>query len=261
MANDDPLVFPNQPGAAHHHTFYGNTSINYASDLNTLSITGNSTCDGGIMNRTAYWAPSLIDTTSGAPKTPQLAIFYYKAGYIVPSNLIVAPPKGLKMIAGNSKAVVPANDGVAQFTCIVPSGTFQGWKTSIPNCNVGETMQVHIDFPQCWDGLNLDSPNHKDHMAYSGNDYPTANKCPASHPIAIPEISVSFNYLITQKGEAANWRLSSDNYAATSPGGYSSHADWVNGWDEAYMKGIVTNCINKKVDCHANLLGDGRTIY
>ena len=258
MSNDDPVVYPFQQGAAHHHTFFGNTSVNYKSDLMTFATTGNSTCKGGIMNRSAYWMPSMIDTASKTAVKPDVAIFYYKNGR-TPPGLINAPPKGLRMIAGNSKAT-SATTSKANFTCLsrVP---FYGWKQSIPACNVGETMQMHVAFPQCWDGKNLDSPDHQSHMAYTVRTLTTANKCPTSHPIALPEVTVNFNYKVTATHNPASWRLASDNYAASLPGGFSGHADWVNGWDENFMAGIVKNCINKSLDCRSHLLGDGRMFY
>ena len=258
MSNDDPVVYPFQQGAAHHHTFFGNTSVSYKSDLMTFATTGNSTCKGGIMNRSAYWMPSMIDTVTKAAIKPDLAIFYYKTGR-TPAGLINVPPKGLRMIAGNSKAT-SSTTSKANFTCLsrVP---FYGWKTSIPACNVGETMQMHVAFPQCWDGKNLDSPDHQSHMAYTVRTLTTANKCPTSHPIALPQVTVNFNYKVTATNNPASWRLASDNYAASLPGGFSAHADWVNGWDETFITGIVKNCLNKGVDCKAHLLGDGRMFY
>ena len=258
MNNDDPVVYPNQQGAAHHHTFFGNTSVNFKSDLMSFATTGNSTCSGGTMNRSAYWMPSMIDTASKTAIKPDVAIFYYKNGR-TPTGLINAPPKGLRMIAGNSKAT-SSTTSKANFTCLsrVP---FYGWKTSIPACNVGETMQMHVAFPQCWDGKNLDSPDHQSHMAHTVRTLTTANKCPTSHPIALPQVTVNFNYKVTATNNPASWRLASDNYEASLPGGFSAHADWVNGWDEKFITGIVKNCLNKGVDCHAHLLGDGRMFY
>jgi Domain of unknown function (DUF1996) len=258
MNNDDPVVYPFQQGAAHHHTFFGNTSVTYKSDLMTFSSSGNSTCNGGIMNRSAYWMPSMIDTATKTPITPNLAIFYYKTGR-TPAGLIKPPPKGLRMIAGNAKATTEAQ-GKAHYTCLSRT-PFYGWKKSMPSCNVGETMQMHVAFPQCWDGKNLDSPDHQSHMAYTNRSLTTANKCPTTHPVALPEVTVNFNFKIATANMAKTWRLASDNYAITYPGGYSGHADWVNGWDEKFMTGIVNNCLNKGVDCHAHLLGDGRMFY
>ncbi len=105
MINDDPLVRPNQPGTAHHHTFFGNTTTNAKSDLMTFASTGNSTCNGGIMNRSAYWVPSMIDTSTHMPIKPDGILFYYKTGDFsaMPTAIITPPPKRLRMIAGNSK--------------------------------------------------------------------------------------------------------------------------------------------------------------
>jgi hypothetical protein len=57
------------------------------------------------------------------------------------------------------------------------------------------------------------------------------------------------------------WRLSSDFYSTSLPGGYSGHGDWFSGWDPSVMSTFVTNCENKSMDCHAYLVGDGRTLY
>lgn len=252
MSNDDPMVFPNQQGATHHHTFYGNTSVNFKSNLNTLSSTGNSTCNGGTMNRSAYWHPTMINTTTNAPVLPDnnQAIFYYKTGYRgVKPNQVKSPPKGLRMLVGNPKATSAGEVQATHYKCL--SNGHTSYK-SIPNCGAGDAVQFIVDFPQCWDGKNLDSPNHKDHMAYASNG------CPSSHPVAIPEISLNMTYKITSANQATKWRLASDNYANSSAGGYSGHADWVNGWDEATFAGIVRNCLNTSKDCKAHLLGDGR---
>lgn len=257
MSNDDPVVYPNQQGAAHHHTFFGNVTTDYKSDLMTLSSTGNSTCSGGIMNRSSYWAPSMIDTTTNAAIVPSFSIFYYKTG--VDGSLVTPPPKGLRMIAGNSKAT-DSLTAQSQYTCVPPEGVsrpFFGWSKHIPSCPAGDSMQMAVGFPQCWDGKNLDSPNHKDHMA---ND--VGGVCPSTHPVAIPQITEVLYYKVNAVNETSKWRLSSDNYAFNgSNAGYSAHADWVNGWDEAAMASVVKNCINAKKDGHAHLLCDGRMFY
>ncbi|MES2547633.1 MAG: DUF1996 domain-containing protein [Pseudomonadota bacterium] len=268
MSNDDPLVYPNQQGAAHHHTFFGNTSVNYKSDLMTLSSTGNSTCTGGIANRSAYWIPSIIDTSTNTAIVPDDTGFYYKAGNI-DGTLIVAPPKGLRMIAGNSKATSESTSSGHNYSCLPgPNSTRQTWpwNKSFPagaNCEAGDLLIVQVPFPQCWDGKNLDSPNHQDHMAYPSHrtDQLPNFYCPATHPVAIPMITVNVKFNITKANQTATWRLASDNYDKSLPGGYSLHSDWVNGWDETVMAGIIKNCINQKRDAHSHLLCDGRTLY
>ncbi len=114
-------------------------------------------------------------------------------------------------------------------------------------------MQYTLEFPNCWDGVNLDSPDHKSHMAYSGY----AQACPASHPVRIPEIAFNVNYDVTTAAGTSNWRLASDNYSGGA-GGNSLHGDWMNGWDETLSKKFVDNCLKAAKDCEGNQLGDNR---
>jgi hypothetical protein len=37
---------------------------------------------------------------------------------------------------------------------------------SIPTCPGSSYLSAKITFPGCWDGKNLDSPDHRSHMAY-----------------------------------------------------------------------------------------------
>jgi len=39
-ANNDPIVFPNMPGASHNHSFVGNPTTNAATTLNSLNAAG-----------------------------------------------------------------------------------------------------------------------------------------------------------------------------------------------------------------------------
>ncbi len=261
MNNDDPMVYPGQLNATHHHSYYGNTNVKFDTDLNALSTTGNSTCAGGIMNRSAYWHPTLIDISSNAPVLPDgnEAGFYYKTGYNVANSAIKPPPKGLRILVGNPRATTAEQVHGVKYVCMNPvtqNSDGMPWQRAIPNCKVGHWLQVTAVFPQCWDGKNLDSPNHQDHMAFP------ASGCPVSHPVAIPEITLNMRYTIKTENQAQKWRLASDNYAFNGANaGYSGHADWVNGWDEAIMAGIVRNCLNASKDGKGHLLCDGRMDY
>ena len=258
MAFDDPIVFPGQPGRSHLHAFFGNTAVNGNSTAASIANTGNSTCRGGTINRSGYWVPALIDMLDGSPVRPMSMIIYYKTGYagVKPSD--VKPfPLGLRMIAGDSSNKGPYQwGGPGAFTCIEPvSG--QGPRTDhIPTtCAVGSTIWASVKFPQCWDGVNLDSPDHKSHMSY-----PVDGGCPASHPSAGPEITLNVLYPVTDAKAVARWRLASDSYDKSIPAGYSSHADWFNGWKQEFMDAFVKNCEQPPKDCHAHLLGNGQML-
>ncbi|GAA3767753.1 DUF1996 domain-containing protein [Micromonospora maritima] len=44
-----------------------------------------------------------------------------------------------------------------------------------------------VQFPECWDGVRLDSPDHRSHLAYADR-----GDCPR-HPVAVPGITLSVN--------------------------------------------------------------------
>ncbi len=251
MAFDDPIVYPGQPGAGHLHTFLGNDQANASSTADSLMGSGNSTCTGGTLNRTSYWMPTLIDTRTGQPMVPTESVFYYKLGYLgVKAGSVRSFPKGLRMIAGDPGNTSPIKSGNAGLECV--SGG--GHQPAMPSCPVGDDLNLSVIFPQCWDGVNLDSPDHQSHMAYA-----TGKGCPSTHPVPLPEIALNVHYKISEPNSGAFLKLSSDNYSG--PGGYSMHADWFNGWDSSTNDAFVKGCINGNMDCHAYLLGDGRILY
>lgn len=255
MSFDDPIVYPGQPGASHLHTFLGNGSTNASSTAQSIATSGNSSCAGGTLNRTAYWVPTIIDTKDGTPVAPTASLIYYKTGFTGVAPSAIKPlPLGLRMISGNPKSTGPQDGSIARFACV--GGTADNiWRAQIPSCPAGSQLNAEVFFPQCWDGVNLDSPDHKSHMAYSSNG------CPSSHPVPLPLISFEIHYTVTDSTQTARWRLSSDDYDRSLPGGYSSHGDWFMGWDTAIQTTFVTKCLNTSLDCHAYLLGDGRTLF
>ena len=60
------------------------------------------------------------------------------------------------------------------------------------------SIRSNIIFPQCWDGKNLDSPNHRDHVSHPIGgpvSFSTvAGKCPDSHPVKIPQVMLEVNW-------------------------------------------------------------------
>ncbi len=101
-------------------------------------------------------------------------------------------------------------------------------------------------FPQCWDGSNLDSPDHKSHMSY-----PVNGACPFTHPKAIPEISYQVIYPVPAANATTTWRLASDKYDESLPGGRSAHGDYDMAWQKDIIDAAVRNCVQARKDCHA----------
>ena len=258
FAFDDPIVFPGQPGASHLHAFFGNTAIDPNSTPETITASGPSTCRGGTLNRTGYWVPALFDSRTGEVQTPAAGVFYYKTGYGIDPKVVQPFPAGLRMIAGNKLATGPQD--YVEWDC---RDNLAGNTGSVPlTCPVGDAVRLSILFPQCWDGVHLDSPDHKSHMSYpTYRNPPQFSTCPSTHPVTLPAITEHFDYLITAQSAPVYWRLTSDLYGASLKGGFSAHADWMNGWDPTTMKTIVTQCLNKAVDCGVGSIGNGTDLY
>jgi hypothetical protein len=257
MNFDDSIVYPGQVGSSHLHTYFGNVGSNANSTPESLRNSGNSTCLGGIANRSSYWVPSMVDNSDGTPIRARVIVIYYKSGYNnIPAASIQPLPPGLRMISGNAKSIGPR----PRYSWERPPEVFEcegtGVKSeTIPACPPNSEMIMAVSFDQCWDGVNLDSPDHKSHLSAKNE-----GRCPSSHPVPLPEITFNVRWPTGSKG-AANWRLSSDNYPYTGTNaGYSAHADWFNGWQKEISDRWTRGCVNARKDCHAHLLGDGGTL-
>ena len=247
---------PGQPGASHLHLFFGNTTTDAYSTYASLRANGNGSCQGGPLNRSAYWAPAVL-TPAGQAVMPDFISVYYKGNGPTAANIatIRPMPAGLKMVAGASMTDPTA---VAAFYWACENGTGQG--STIPSCPSGMRVGAVVDFPSCWDGVNLDSADHRSHMAYLTYAGGGGAHCPADHPVMLPQYTVGIWYM--QSGDSATWKLSSD--MAGMPGmagnGSSMHADWFGAWDPTVQATWTRECINALRNCIAGQLGDGTTL-
>lgn len=259
----DPIVYPGAANASHLHMFFGNADITPGSTSPGVASSGAGTCQGGTINRTGYWVPALFDVRTSQVIQPDFATIYYKTGYNVDPATIQEIPAGLQMIAGDrnnvgQKQTINSLD-VATWGCLNAQRTNTG---AMPDCPVGDVVTLSISFPQCWDGVHLDSQDHKSHMAYPNyRNAPDRSTCPSTHPVMLPIITEIFRWPVTAGMNTAYWRLTSDMYSVGARGGYSAHADWMNGWTPEFFRAIVTNCLRPGRDCLVGLLGDGREVY
>ncbi|WP_380567835.1 DUF1996 domain-containing protein [Streptacidiphilus jeojiensis] len=228
---DDPIVFPGQPGASHLHTFMGNTSTNAATTEASLQAGGTTCMAPG--DKSGYWMPTLLNgTTQVLPVGTQT--IYYKSGVIDYTS--VRPfPTGLRFLVGSPAATA------TQFS--TDPGWVSGWECGNsygnidipPSCPAGSELDIRYQAPSCWDGIHLDTPDHKSHMAY-----PINGVCPADHPVAVPMIE--FKMAFPVNGDMSQVHLSSGR-------GFSFHYDFYNGWDTATLAAMVTHCIVGGLQC------------
>lgn len=200
-------------------------------------------------------------------------VFYYSAG-VDDLDSIQNIPAGLRMIAGTA-STTPADPtqspAIVRWHCQSwESSDAQGgpWSATIPECEEPDRLRMDIFFPSCWDGVDLDSEDHKSHMAYpvtTGAGRAAVTACPDSHPV--PIIRPSYHYAFPVRPTNADpasrtsrgWRLASDDYTVTAdaPGGLSLHGDWFNGWQPEVLQAVLENCIQGELDCHDGNLANG----
>ena len=222
-APDDPIVFPGRPGLSHDHTFFGATTTDAGSTPDTLRGE-RSTC-ARVADTAAYWAPTLV--VDDKPVEALDAAVYYRRTTVAR----VKPfPANLVMIGGDSMARSPQSTSVVFWNCSIEALNVS---TGIPNCG-DRDLRLHVIFPECWDGQRLDSPDHKSHMAYAAD-----GACPASHPVAVPQLVLNIRYPASGAGRVE----------VASMGQFSGHADFVNAWDEAELTRLVDYCLNALRPC------------
>jgi hypothetical protein len=226
-ATDDPIVYPNAPGASHLHVFFGNEQTDAHSTTASL-LQGTTTCDQQL-DKAAYWAPALL--RNGTMLTPVKSTAYYRPGLEVDATTVQPFPAGLTMVAGSSGAIDAQPVSIVAWSC----GTGSEREVTPPECAEGRDLRLVITFADCWDGVHLDSPDHHAHVAYSSR-----GKCPEGYPVPVPQLQFSVEYPVF--GSTAGLELSSG-------GVLTGHADFMNGWDEAKLTEEVDLCLHREVVC------------
>jgi hypothetical protein len=239
-APDDPIVFPAQAGQSHLHDFFGNISVDANTTTDSLGKAASS-CDKGMdeVDRAAYWTPALLHNgqpVTGPPDELRIDGYYSVSDKPLPVRPM---PFGLRMIAGDSKAQSPQSTDVVHYNCLryPQGGQVTGSSATIPTCPGGSYLSAKIVFPGCWDGSNLDSADHKSHLAY-----PVKGDCPVSHPVRLPTLAIRLRWKTARS-------LPSSQLALSSGGQLSMHADFWNAWSPSVMQWLVDNCLNATKNC------------
>jgi len=106
-------------------------------------------------------------------------------------------------------------------------------------------------FPMCWDGVNLDSADHKSHMSFPIGRVDGGN-CPDTHPVRIPgvffEVLFSVNHFAPQSSNPFRW-------SCGDPTGYGYHGDFLNGWNEQLVQQALQD-----PTCDASVTNNGNNV-
>ena len=264
LSYDDPIVYPGQPGKSHLHQYFGNTGANAFSTYQSLRTTGNSTCMSPL-NRSGYWIPAMKNDKGQVIRPDYVSVYYKRRVKSDPlcakiGKACVDLPRGLRFIFGyNMLNMTDKPTGGGYFDCD-GTGAIRGHYKDLPtaqaNCPVTARVGAIISAPECWDGKNLDSFDHRSHVAYSKYIGQAYAQCPTTHPYVIPTFTMGVWY--SQGAVAEPWHLSSDEMPGmpTMVGGTTFHADWFGAWDSSVMQMWSDNCINKLLNCSGGDLGN-----
>ncbi len=235
QALDDPIVNPGAD-AAHNHEFFGNTSTNRFSTYESMTAASGLCNQGG--DTAAYWAPSLLDANGKRIQPIRIRVYY--SNEPVSAGPVKAFPPDFRVIAGYPHAFSPDPNSFYGWSCANENDLIQN--VTKLNCAGRGHISVRAFFPSCWDGVLIDSVDHRSHVVYpqlNGVDRSRRGTCPSTHPIHVPRIRVIMHF---PNDTCPGCRLVSD-----MPGdipGSTFHVDFWNTWQQDALEAFVATLVD-----------------
>jgi len=251
IQRSDPIVNPGIPGG-HVHTVVGGNAFQRTMGPRDALKANSTTCDKGI-DFSNYWVPQLYHRrTDGLFEIVPFghnAVYYqlracdYAPGLTRCDNpspeggatkIPMAFPDGFRMVAGDPFRRTQNNSDPAQRAVHLVCLTFNedgllkqvGDGPGFPATRC-DKLRAEVYFPSCWDGVNLDTADHKSHMAYPAiGDY-NGGVCPQSHPVALFSIFFEFFFDTSLFTDPLNKNYAFANGDATA---FGFHGDFIMGW-------------------------------
>ncbi|KAI3333648.1 WSC domain-containing protein [Ustulina deusta] len=242
----DPIMDPNAV-SKHVHTIMGSNSFNFTMTYHDTQSATCSTCKA-VQDLSSYWVPSLYYHAENGSFIPVRqsggALIYYlqRSDPNDPNAAegLISFPKDFRMVAGtpnNRNYTDTPEQRAVSFVCLGTEGpaTFD-----LPNRNCPGGLRTQLIMPACWDGQNLDSPDHKSHMAYpSGLDN---GVCPDSHPKRFITIFYEVTWSVDDFKDMWYGDKQPFVFSTGDPTGYGYHGDFINGWDIPTLQKAINEC-------------------
>ncbi|KOT66532.1 MULTISPECIES: DUF1996 domain-containing protein [Streptomyces] len=246
---DNLIVAPGVSNGAHHmHDYVGNLATNAFSSDRELAGAG-TTCGNG--DRSAYYWPVLRlrdngrerdadapgggqDGNVGTILRPAAVSLKFDGNG---ADEVTAMPPFLRKLTGDAKALTngPANAN-ASWSCTGFEN--RQLKDKYPICPRGSNVVRSLAFPNCWDGRNIDSANHRTHVVF-----PDGNGQCRNGFRAVPRLVQRLTYAVPPNAQYAV-----DSFPDQLHNPVTDHGDFINVMPQRLMRTAV-DCINSGRDC------------
>ncbi|MFC8607238.1 DUF1996 domain-containing protein, partial [Streptomyces olivaceus] len=247
--SDNLIVAPGVDNGAHHtHDYVGNQNNNAFSSDDDLAGADTS-CQNQGDKSTYYWPVLRLqdgtqefdanDLGGGAEGNVGKILKATEAEIKFVGNQqsdVVAMPKFLRIITGDAKAFT---NGVANANSSFSCTGFEDRQVTDKYvlCPEGSQVVRTSNFQSCWDGQNIDSANHRDHVAFVQQDGSCANGFQA-----IPQLQVRLVYDVpaptVENGQVQN-PYAVDGFPEQLHKPITDHNDFINVMDENLMNEVV----------------------
>lgn len=259
--SDNVIVAPGVSNGAHHfHDYIGNQSNDAFASDEDLANAETSCVDQG--DRSTYYWPVIrlqngaqeqdanspgggIEGNAGEIVTPKDVTLTFVGS---PRGKVTEMPRLLRIITGDAKAFV---NGTANANASWSCTGFEDrqLKDKYPLCPQGSDVVRTFKFQSCWDGQNIDSANHRTHVAFAAAD----GSCPSGFE-AIPQLVQRIVYDVDapslQDGGRTTPLFAVDSFPEQLHKPVTDHGDFINVFDEDLMAQMV-DCINEGRKCGA----------
>lgn len=148
------------------------------------------------------------------------------------------------MLAGDPMKRSFGNDKESRaisYACLNYRGPSTPETNGFPNKKCPDGLRAQIFFPSCWDGKNLDSPDHRSHMSYPVDSH-EFGPCPLSHPVRF--ISLFYETIFSTSKFDDMWYGDTQPFlwSMGDPSGYGLHGDFFNGWIREHLQDAIDQC-------------------